>query len=280
MWVAPRGPPPPRPVSGCCGPPPTCSAAAATTARAVADIAAAAGLSNSALYAYFGSRAELLVDALRAHGRRLLADLVAADPDPLDQRPPRSPTGRRCAGGGSPTATWSSRRSSRPAATRRWPRPMRGYIRRAGRLAGRPGRARPRAAASSTPRSSPTARRPLLPLAGRRDRAPEPGPARRRRRGVDGAARPRRRRPRTAPPPQNRWEAAMRVQIDSSAVPGPRPLLRPRPRPVRRGRGGLRDRDRAHRRRRRARRPGGRRPPRGGQLPRAAIDRPVLVEEA
>jgi AcrR family transcriptional regulator len=46
----------------------------------VADIAGAAGLSNGALYAYFGSKAELLVDALRAHGRRLLADLVAADP--------------------------------------------------------------------------------------------------------------------------------------------------------------------------------------------------------
>ena len=46
----------------------------------VADIAAAAGLSNGALYAYFGSKAELLVGALRAHGRRLLADLVAAQP--------------------------------------------------------------------------------------------------------------------------------------------------------------------------------------------------------
>jgi AcrR family transcriptional regulator len=46
----------------------------------VADIAAAAGLSNGALYAYFDSKAELLVGALRAHGRRLLADLVAAQP--------------------------------------------------------------------------------------------------------------------------------------------------------------------------------------------------------
>jgi TetR/AcrR family transcriptional repressor of nem operon len=46
----------------------------------VADIAAATGLSNGALYAYFGSKAELLVDALRTHGRRLLAELVAADP--------------------------------------------------------------------------------------------------------------------------------------------------------------------------------------------------------
>ncbi|MGW4963485.1 TetR/AcrR family transcriptional regulator [Nonomuraea sp. NPDC004186] len=47
----------------------------------VADIAAAAGVSNGALYAHFGSKAELLVAALRAHGRRILAGLFAADPD-------------------------------------------------------------------------------------------------------------------------------------------------------------------------------------------------------
>jgi AcrR family transcriptional regulator len=47
----------------------------------VADIATAAGVSNSALYAYFGSKAELLVAALRAHGGRVLADLLAADPE-------------------------------------------------------------------------------------------------------------------------------------------------------------------------------------------------------
>jgi AcrR family transcriptional regulator len=47
----------------------------------VADIAAAAGVSNSALYAYFGSKAELLVASLRAHGGRVLADLLAADPE-------------------------------------------------------------------------------------------------------------------------------------------------------------------------------------------------------
>src|ERR1700760_660480 len=46
----------------------------------VADIAAAAGVSNSALYAHFGSKAGLLVAALRAHGGRVLADLLAADP--------------------------------------------------------------------------------------------------------------------------------------------------------------------------------------------------------
>ena len=46
----------------------------------VADIAAAAGVSNGALYAHFASKAELLADALRTHGRRLLADMFAADP--------------------------------------------------------------------------------------------------------------------------------------------------------------------------------------------------------
>jgi AcrR family transcriptional regulator len=46
----------------------------------VADIAAAAGVSNGALYAHFGSKAELLVASLRTHGRRVLADLLAADP--------------------------------------------------------------------------------------------------------------------------------------------------------------------------------------------------------
>ncbi len=46
----------------------------------VADIAAAAGVSNGALYAHFRSKAELLVAALRTHGRRVLADMFAADP--------------------------------------------------------------------------------------------------------------------------------------------------------------------------------------------------------
>jgi AcrR family transcriptional regulator len=46
----------------------------------VADIATEAGLSNGALYSYFGSKADLLVQSLRAHGSRLLGDLVAADP--------------------------------------------------------------------------------------------------------------------------------------------------------------------------------------------------------
>jgi AcrR family transcriptional regulator/ferredoxin len=47
----------------------------------VADIAGTAGVSNGALYAHFTSKADLLVAALRAHGRRLLADALAADPD-------------------------------------------------------------------------------------------------------------------------------------------------------------------------------------------------------
>jgi AcrR family transcriptional regulator len=47
----------------------------------VADIAAAAGVSNGALYAHFGSKAELLTGALHTHGRRLLAELFVADPE-------------------------------------------------------------------------------------------------------------------------------------------------------------------------------------------------------
>jgi AcrR family transcriptional regulator len=47
----------------------------------VADIAAAAGVSNGALYAHFPSKADLLVAALRTHGRHLLGQLFAADPD-------------------------------------------------------------------------------------------------------------------------------------------------------------------------------------------------------
>lgn len=46
----------------------------------VVDIAAAAGVSNGALYAHFASKAELLVCALRAHGGRVLEGLLAADP--------------------------------------------------------------------------------------------------------------------------------------------------------------------------------------------------------
>jgi AcrR family transcriptional regulator len=46
----------------------------------VSEIAEAAGLSNGALYAYFGSKAALLVEALRAHGQRMLTDLVSAYP--------------------------------------------------------------------------------------------------------------------------------------------------------------------------------------------------------
>ena len=47
----------------------------------VADIATAAGVSNGALYAHFASKADLLVAALHAHGRNLLADMFAAGPD-------------------------------------------------------------------------------------------------------------------------------------------------------------------------------------------------------
>jgi AcrR family transcriptional regulator len=47
----------------------------------VADIATAAGVSNGALYAHFASKAELLIAALHTHGRRLLTQMLAADPD-------------------------------------------------------------------------------------------------------------------------------------------------------------------------------------------------------
>jgi AcrR family transcriptional regulator len=47
----------------------------------VADIAAAAGVSNGALYAHFPSKADLLVAALRTHGRHVLGQLFADDPD-------------------------------------------------------------------------------------------------------------------------------------------------------------------------------------------------------
>jgi len=47
----------------------------------VAEIAKVAGVSNAALYAHFGSKAELLVEALRARGPHLLADVLRADPD-------------------------------------------------------------------------------------------------------------------------------------------------------------------------------------------------------
>ena len=46
----------------------------------VADIAAEAEVSSGALYAHFGSKAQLLVAALRTHGRRLLAEALAAEP--------------------------------------------------------------------------------------------------------------------------------------------------------------------------------------------------------
>jgi AcrR family transcriptional regulator len=47
----------------------------------VAEIAKVAGVSNAALYAHFRSKAELLVEALRARGPRLLSDILRADPD-------------------------------------------------------------------------------------------------------------------------------------------------------------------------------------------------------
>ena len=155
----------------------------------VADIAAAAELSNGALYSYFGSKAELLVEALRAHGSRLLDDLVAADParsisrPAAGHRPVAAPAARR------PTATWSSRRWSRPAATTTSPpscaptsRERADWLAALVREAQARGELDPAAAAGGG--------RALLPLPRRRDRPGDPRPARRRRRGVGGVPRP------------------------------------------------------------------------------------------
>jgi AcrR family transcriptional regulator len=46
----------------------------------VADIATAAGVSNAALYTHFPSKAQLLVEALRARGPHLLGDILRTDP--------------------------------------------------------------------------------------------------------------------------------------------------------------------------------------------------------
>lgn len=47
----------------------------------VADIAAAAGVSNGALYAHFGSKAGLLVASLRRYGPQVMSTLLAAAPE-------------------------------------------------------------------------------------------------------------------------------------------------------------------------------------------------------
>lgn len=47
----------------------------------VAEIARAAQVSNGAMYAHFGSKAELLAAALRAHGPRLLAQTFSDHPE-------------------------------------------------------------------------------------------------------------------------------------------------------------------------------------------------------
>jgi AcrR family transcriptional regulator len=47
----------------------------------VADVAAAAGVTRGAMYAHFGSKADLFVCALRTHGRRVLAEMFTAGPE-------------------------------------------------------------------------------------------------------------------------------------------------------------------------------------------------------
>ena len=79
-WAASRALPVPRPVSGCCARPPAVFAERGYDGTRVTEISAAAGVSNGAMYAHFASKAELLTGALRTHGRRMLADVFAADP--------------------------------------------------------------------------------------------------------------------------------------------------------------------------------------------------------
>ncbi|MBB5075987.1 TetR family transcriptional regulator [Nonomuraea endophytica] len=93
----------------------------------VADIAAAAGVSNGALYAHFGSKADLLVAALRMHGPRLLAELLTAEPDRsitdlLLIVGDRLPERREAAGYLIVEALVAARRDEELA------RPMRGYV--------------------------------------------------------------------------------------------------------------------------------------------------------
>ncbi|MFI6297808.1 TetR family transcriptional regulator [Nonomuraea sp. NPDC050790] len=93
----------------------------------VADIAAAAGVSNGALYAHFGSKADLLVAALRAHGPRLLAELLTAEPersitDLLLIVGDRLPHRREAAGYLIVEALVAARRDEELA------KPMRGYV--------------------------------------------------------------------------------------------------------------------------------------------------------
>lgn len=93
----------------------------------VSDIAEGAGLSNGALYAYFGSKAELLVGALRAHGRRLMDDVVASPSRSITEQ--LLATGRSLRGRREPEGYLVVEAL---AAARRDPdvaRPMRDYVR-------------------------------------------------------------------------------------------------------------------------------------------------------
>ena len=238
LWDASRASPRPRPGSGCCARPPTCSPSAGYDGTRVADIAAAAGVSNGALYAHFASKADLLVDALRTHGRHLLGRAVRRRPGP--------------AGGGpaahrGPVAAAPPRRARLP------------HRRGAGRGAARRGRGPADARATSA--SGPTGWPAWCELAqarGELDPALSPAAlahfclllamgsalitpdlhaigedewAALLARVVGGARHAAR---------HERGMAHVKVQIDSGTLPGPRPLLRPRPGPVRRGRRGLR----------------------------------------
>ncbi len=222
----------------------------------VADIAAAAGVSNGALYAHFGSKAELLVAALRAHGRQLLAELFAADPDrpitdllarhrPVAAPPPATPRGYLIV-----EALVAARRDEEV------PRPMRDYVgERADWLAELVRVAQ--GGGELDPALSPDGAGPLLPAAGDGQRA------RSRRTCTRSTTRSG---PRLltrivtalAPDRHHRTDgsSAVKVQINSERCQGHGRCYDLAPGPVRRGRRGLRD---GPRRRRRAAGPGARR---------------------
>ena len=94
----------------------------------MADIAASAGVSNGALYAHFGSKAELLVGALRAHGPSASGRHVrgrsrpAGHRDAAGHRPAAAPSSRDAGGYLLVEALVAARRDEDVA------RPMRDYM--------------------------------------------------------------------------------------------------------------------------------------------------------
>ncbi len=184
----------------------------------VADIAAAAGVSNGAMYAHFPSKAELLAGALRTHGLRLLAEVFAADPDRsitdlllvIGRWLPRR---RDVSGYLIVEALVAARRDEDVA------RPMRDYVGERGDWLA----ALMRAAQASDeldPGAVPGGARALLPPAGHGQRARHAGPARGRRRSLGRVADPHRDGSRTTGTTSTDRDSVMRVQIDSERCQG------------------------------------------------------------